>query len=453
LAAAVSVAALEHPAVANGRYPQASMIAFDPNDASHFVVSASFGLLESHDAGKTFLWRCEKALGVAGQQDLMIAITASGATVSTKFDGIVRTDDGCSFFNPPELAARNMADLALSRSVPHRLLAFYTDSGVGGGFASQIVRSDDDGRTWSPLGGPLPNDLLPLTIDVAPSDDSRVYVSGRLGPANGYDSVLMRSIDGGMTFVSTEVPDTMQHRLTYIGAVHPTNPDRVYLRSYDVAGTRILITDDGGGTFRKVFTGTDQIYGFAVSPDGQSIALGGPGDGIWIGDSDGTGITRRSDILPWCLGWSNDGLYACADQKLAAFSIGRSRDLGVTFDNVLRFESLCGQTGCPADGDAATTCATDWQFVGPAVGSSCGLDAGVVDADTVDGSLADAADEELVDDARNDGPSGPVASVPSSGCDCTLGRRSPFGRTGGFSGIWALVTLGAALRRRGVTNS
>src|SRR5207248_7535187 len=115
---------------------------------------------------------------------------------------------------------------------------------------------------------------------------------------------------------------------------------------------------------------------------------------------------------------------------------------------------LCGQTGCAADSNAATTCAGDWQFVGPAVGSSCGLDAGVVDAAIVDGSsLPDVADEELVLDARDEGPSAPDAIAPSSGCDCSLGRRPPVGRTGAFSGIWALVTLGAALRRRGVTNS
>ena len=103
----------------------------------------------------------------------MVAITADGSTVSTRVDGIVRSKDGCSFAAPPELAGRNMNDLALRPSAPHGLFAFYVDSRIDGGFDSQIVGSDDDGASWAPVGPPLAADLLPLTIDVAPSDASR----------------------------------------------------------------------------------------------------------------------------------------------------------------------------------------------------------------------------------------------------------------------------------------
>src|SRR5438477_10845761 len=94
-AVALAAVAAGGPALANGRYPASSLVAFDPVDPSHLVVSATFGLLESRDGGKRFFWRCEGALGVAGQQDLVIAITAEGRTVTTKFDGLVTTSDGC----------------------------------------------------------------------------------------------------------------------------------------------------------------------------------------------------------------------------------------------------------------------------------------------------------------------------------------------------------------------
>src|SRR5262249_33104991 len=136
----LAVLATAGAARANGRYPAANLVVFDPNQPAHIAVSVTFGLLESYDGGKSFAWRCESALGAAGQQDLMVAIPANGGTVTAKFDGIATSTDGCSFYFPPELMGRNIGDLALSRSEPDRLLAFYLDSRLEGGFDSQIVR-------------------------------------------------------------------------------------------------------------------------------------------------------------------------------------------------------------------------------------------------------------------------------------------------------------------------
>src|SRR6266540_1946728 len=110
-------------AFANGRYPAANLLAFDPVDRDHIVLAATFGLLESRDGAKTFRWSCESVLGVAGQQDLMIAITSAGATVAAKYDGVVRTSDGCTFESSPQLAGRNVGDLTLFRSAPNTVAA------------------------------------------------------------------------------------------------------------------------------------------------------------------------------------------------------------------------------------------------------------------------------------------------------------------------------------------
>jgi hypothetical protein len=453
VALVTAVLALGPAARANGRYPAASLVVFDPGDAAHLVVSATFGLLESRDGGKTFAWRCESALGVGGQQDLMTAITASGATVTAKFDGMATSRDGCSIDFPPELMGRNIGDLSLSANEPHALLAFYLDSRPDGGFDSQIVRSEDDGRTWAQWGSPLATDLLPLTIDIAPSDASRVYLSARLDMKGDFASVLLRSTDGGRSFVRADIPETAQHHLAYIAAVDPTRADRVYVRVFDAIGTRLWMSDDGGVTFRKMFTGSDQLYGFAVSPDGQNVAFGGPGDGIWVGSSDGTNLARRSDILPTCLGWGSGGLFACADQKTEPFSIGLSHDLGVTFETVLRFETLCGQTACASETICGQKCPGDWQIVGPAVGATCGVDAGLPDA-------ADASDTSPVRDASLDvaapvdagsagAPPREGAGVEASGGGCAL---RPLPQRGNSSPeellLFLLSILGLRRRRR-----
>jgi photosystem II stability/assembly factor-like uncharacterized protein len=406
LAASACVLALAAPARANGRYPAASQIAFDPGDPKHFVVSATFGLLESRDGGKTFAWMCEAGIGTSGQQDLMLAITASGATAIAMYNGIATTRDGCAFRSAPELAGKVMGDLALRKSAPHELVSFSVDLALDGGFDSQLVRSDDDGQTWAPLGSPLPADLYPLTVDVAPSKADRLFVSARTDKTKNFASVLLRS-EGGAPFESITIPGTEQQRLAFIAAVHPLDPDRLYLRVLDPPATSILTSPDGGQTYTTLFTGTDQLLGFAVSPDGTQIAFGGPGDGLWVASADGSNLTRRSDLVPTCLAWSADGLYACADVKVSGFSVGRSTDAGATFAALLRFETLCGRTAC---GSASTaTCSMEWDMVAPALASSCDAGTGSADASAPE------------PDASEAGPVAPRAPEPnaSSGCACT----------------------------------
>ena len=325
---AATVIAAPAVALANGRYPAGSQLVVDPSDPQHIVVSATFGLLESRDGGKTFGWMCEAAIGTSGQQDLMLAITGSGTTVVAMFNGITTTSDGCGYRSAPDLANKTMGDLAGSRSRPNELFAFWYEFKAGGTYASQIVQSNDHGQSWTPIGAVFAPDLYPLTIDVTPSLPSRVYMSVRGDRAKNFASMLMRSDDSGATFTSADIPDTEEHRLTYIAAVHPTDPERVYLRVFDMPSTVIQMSSDGGKTFQKIMTGTEQLLGFAISPDGTQMAVGGPNDGIWVGSADGTNLARRSDVGATCLTWTKDALYACADYKTAGFSIGRFDRLG-----------------------------------------------------------------------------------------------------------------------------
>jgi photosystem II stability/assembly factor-like uncharacterized protein len=442
-------------AAANGRYPAASHIVFDPSDAKHFVVSATIGLLETRDGGKTFAWRCESALGKILSQDLMVAVTANGTTVTTKYDGLAATSDGCAFRSIPDFVGKSVDDLTLSRSAPHSPLAFFTEGGASGA-TSQLVRSDDDGTTWAAVGPVLPADVTPLTVDVAPSDASRVYLSGSLDLAHESASVLLRSDDGGATFTRADIPGTAGYHLAWIAAVHPLDADRVFVRVQDPAGTIILSSADGGRTFQKIFTGTAQLLGFAVSPDGAEMAVGGPKDGIWVGASDGTNLARRSDVPPTCLAWNTDGLYACSDWKVAGFSIGRSVDRGATFETVLRFDSLCGQTACGADTAVGMLCPLEWGNVAPALGATCGLDAGALDA-----GASDVAIDTIVDDAAEGGPSVMDASTSpppppvenDGGCALVGGPKGPpshlTGRGARFGPAALLFAFLCVILRRG----
>ena len=425
------------PVGANGRFPAGTQIVFDPKDSSHFIVSATFGLLETRNGGETFSWACDPVLGLPDQQDGMFAITTSGTTVAATFyTGIKTSDDGCSFRSSPDLAGYIVPDLTLSRS-SGRLLAFRLRIVSEQLVDTQIVRSDDDGRSWADVGASLPAELQPLTIDIAPADSQRVYVSGALGAASDRASTLLKSSDGGSTFSATIVPETDGSRYAYIAAVHPIDPNVVYLRVDDNGTTIIWASDDGGSTFRKIFRGTGSLLGFAISPDGSVLAIGGPEDGLWIGNGNGTDLHRQSDVRPRCLGFGGGALYACADQMRDGFSIGRSSDLGITFEPVLRFDALCGATICGSDSQVAKLCPADWPNVAPRIGATCGPTSGepVVDA----------------------GSSEPTRRCRCRARKCNGGRRLPgrahenhAERLAGMDGI-AVRGLGSSRRRQEVS--
>jgi photosystem II stability/assembly factor-like uncharacterized protein len=440
LVAGAALVVLPRTASANGRYPAASQLLVDPNDPKHIVVSATFGLLESRDAGKSFGWLCEAAIGTEGQQDLMLALAGNGATVVAMYNGITTTQDGCAFRAAPELAGRTMGDLAGSKSAPHELIAFWNEFKTGGMFDAQIVRSIDDGQSWAKVGGPLDPVLYPLTIDITPSLPTRVYLSARGDKTKNFGSMLMRSDDGGATFASVDVPGTEEHRLVYIAAVHPFDPDRVYLRVYDLgAGTVILATKDGGKTFETLLTGTDQLLGFAISPDGTQIAIGGPMDGLWIGAADGTNLARRSDVGATCLTWTKDALYACADYQTAGFSIGRSIDSGATFEPLYRYDRLCGRATCGKDNTAR--CTMEWELIAPAIGATCDRDAGGSEPGTGDAGR----DASAPGDAPGGSGGGTGAGAPKEDSSCTIGGPIRSHRGSGI--VILLIGLAASCGR------
>jgi hypothetical protein len=357
---------------ANGRFPEANQVVFDPRDSRHLLVRTTFGLLESRDGAGSFSWTCEKAFDLSGEADPMLALTASGAQIVTTFSGIWRSADGCSYRAPPELAGENVPDLALDPNDPQRLLAFRVESLGSGLFDSALVRSEDEGQTWVSLQPPLPSDLLPLSVDFAGSDSERIYLSARSGASSGYVSVLLRSLDAGQTFERFEIPGTEQQKLAFIAGVDPTDAGRVFVRVDDSLGTRVLVSVDAGQTFRELFRASARLPGFAIAKDGSELALGGPNDGLWVGALDGTGLQQRSSVAPSCLGYGPDGLYACSDATQLGSLLLRSRDGGTTFETLATFDSLCGTTGCEPVTEVARSCRAEWESIAPTLGTTCG---------------------------------------------------------------------------------
>jgi hypothetical protein len=270
--------------------------------------------------------------------------------------------------------------------------------------------------------GSLPEAFLPLTIDVAPSDAQRVYVSARVGPSEDYVSVLFRSDDGGATFArASTIPETENLRYGFIAGVHPNNPDLLYVRVSHPEGTRLLRSEDGGISAELVFTGAGSLLGFAIT--GDELATGGPMDGLWVGDPEGGALERVSDVGALCLTYGPDGLYACADAATDGFSLGRSRDSGQSFEPVLKLSELCGPVSCGSDTQVAKQCPFEWREVARRLGTTCGVD----------------------DSASPGSGQSDSGGLGDGGGSCAVGRRSALG---GKTFVSSLLMLGATLLAR-----
>lgn len=372
----VVLSLLGAPARANGRFPNADLLVIGAEDSAHILVRTTFGLLESVDGGATFAWTCERPLSLGEQEDPMLAVTASGTRVAATMDGVVFSDDGCSWSQAPDLSGDFVRDLSLVRQSPHELFATYIGGLTTGSVQFYVARSDDDGHTWSTVGDALPEDVYPLSIDVAPSDSARVYLTGLLGSADDSASALLVSSDGGESFERLLIDGSSGRKLAYIAGVHPDDADQLYLRIDDPDGTVVLRSPDAGQTQETLMTGAGALLGFAISPDGDELVLGGPDDGVWGGPTDGTPPERRSDVGARCLAFGDAALYACASEADDGFSIGRSEDVGASFDSVLAFSELCGETQCARTDPVAMECEGAWPDVAVQLGTECGTDVG-----------------------------------------------------------------------------
>lgn len=362
------------PAHANGRFPRADLIVFDPNDSQRFVVRTTFGVLESRDAGESFSWICERALELADEEDPMFAVTDNGSLVASTLDGVlVGGREECGFRQVPELLDEIVPDLTLDRSDPRRVLAFRARGLFDNQFESELMLSEDNGESFAPLGEPLPKQLLPLSIDIAPGDSERVYLTARLPREQGYASVLLRSDDGGQSFDSYPLELTSDLALAFLAGVSPEDPLRVYVRIADPLGTRLMRSTDGGESFELVHQGEGSLSGFAIAPDGRTVAFGGPVDGVWV-VPDGGEPEQRATLGVSCLGWNEDGLYACSNST-QDFAVGRSDDEGRSFQRLVAFEELCGNTRCPADTRVGELCAPAWNAQGPVLNATCNVTA------------------------------------------------------------------------------
>jgi hypothetical protein len=454
------------PAAANGRFPQSNQIVFSPTNPDLIVLRTTYGILPSRDHGATWQFLCEDALGVGPNTlaDPSIGLTQDNALLAGVAIGLdVSPDTGCNWncIGGP-LAGQSIVDLAVRPDTPTSAVAItgtyvaVADSAQEQTY-SQIFETNDEGMTWAPLGIPIDPTVVVETVDVAKTDPNRLYVSGVRGYGSARTALLFVSKDKGATWTevdfSTALFDPTMEDSIFIGAVDPTNADRVYVRSSaQVTGGRSRLTvvtfaADGTPSFASphtfdagmAFLGvTGQMLGLAVTEDGSKIYIGSVGDGLWSADTSDLAFHKVSSIKVQCLATRGSELWACS-AAVSGFIAGVSTDGGKMFTSKLPLVgTLTGPIACapnPSGGAACGQTTNASQCGGPLM-TFCNLDQCQLPTNGDGGSLADAS---LVD-AAHGGSETATAS-------CDLGTPGE-GRAAGIGAVFALVGLALQRRRR-----
>lgn len=379
LAPLVTALAASPPALANGRYPAAGQIVVDPSNPDNIVVRATYGILSSRDAGESWGWICEGAIGYGGIEDPMMGITADGTLLAGIFKGLsISRDSGCSWmFAGGGLTERYVTDLSVEKVDPSRAVVIVSN-GIGPSeFLTQLWESPDNGFTWTQAGVDLPSSFLGLTVDVAPSDTQRVYVSGRYGPADQYAGAIQRSSNRGATWESLPVPGSDDTHLPYLSAIDPSNPDILYVRLDGDPVDSLLVSTNAGATWTTAFESTGNLFGFALTPDGSTVYIGGGKDGLWRAPTSSLAFEKVAEMNVRCLTATDTLLYACADEFADGFTAGVSTTQGATWKPLMHLASPCAPLQCGEGTSVVAQCEQAWGATQLVIGAeACESDAG-----------------------------------------------------------------------------
>lgn len=416
LLAAALVMLAASSAQANSRLPQTNQLVAAPDDPSSLLLRTTFGMLFTHDAGKTWDWLCEPAYVCQApcnstqlpQEDPAIALMNGGRALVAESEGFATSpDDGCSWSLASKVPTIDVARMPDGLTAIGVTTAYaYTDGGALF-YTTQMLETTDGAKTWSPLSGAIDPTLVIDTIDLAPSDAKRMFVTGHVYQSpNG---TMLVSSDGGQSWAARAIPFTTGETAAFIAAVDPKNEDTVYVRTLGTTSktfeqfSRLLVTKDAGLTWTEAWNG-DKLLGFVLSQDGSRVYVGTALAGLLAANASDLVFTQKSALQIQCLATVGATLYACGNEANSGWVLASTTDEGATFTPLLKLETIRGPLACAA-GTPGAQCATQW----PALADQLGIDAGA--------------------------PPAPDAGGPGAGCGCESSSPTPID----------LVLLGAAI--------
>lgn len=224
----------------------------------------------------------------------------------------------------------------------------------------------------------LPADLSAETVEVAPSDSGRIYVSGT-SSADPLQGIIERSDDGGLSWTRSTVQLPRGSGSLFLSGIHPADPDRLWFRVpgrgdiYGVLPARLWLTTDAARSLTPIAETTHGMLGFAVSPAGDRVAFGGPLDGLYLAPADASATpTKVSEMRVSCLRWHASGLYACAGEPADPYSLGVAEEPTEGFSPLWHRADTC-RGACAAPSSLELNCQEPWEMIAPLTGAETAL--------------------------------------------------------------------------------
>ena len=416
-------------AFANGRFPEAQQIAVAPRggDPNLIALRTTFGIIVSHDAGKTWSWICEAALGFNGVWDAPIAITKDGRLWVGLVDGLRTTRDGCTTDDVPEFHGDRVTDLAVDGTGENLVVL---TSPLDRPSRVSIVHAN--GKVEK-IGGAFSGFQL-LTVESAPSS-GKLYVSGAPFGSGPRPHLFVAEKGKDLVEAKIDLPPTAN---VFVSAIDPKNDARLIIRTLAPNGTDVLISNDSGKTFISKLHIRTLLYGFAKSEDGKMLFVGSgdPNDGVYRSDDRGETWTQINKVSVRCLALRGDSLFACSTPyRPAGFAVAVSNDRAQTFTALNAFIDIGGPIAC--DGGAGAICRDAWPAQ-LAILNPKPLDGGALDASAITSSDASSIDHDQRESrARRD-----------RGCGCTSAGEEKSTSLGRFLPLLLWLILIVRMDRR-----
>lgn len=429
-------------ALANGRFPAANQLVLGP---SRLVIRTTFGLLISDQPG-SFSWVCEQGFGLSDEQDPPVALAEQQRLLVAPLQGLWRSSpEACAFAKTSGIPSGELLlDVSAERADPLRAVTLTWSSATK---RTSVYGSSDGGGVWKLRGSPPETDGIPTTLDVAPSMPQRLMLAGSFS-SNGKLAGYVSRSDDNTSWSRAEVPLSDGEKGLFLSAIDPQDPDLLYARTSGGAQDRLLVSSDGGASFSELTRVDGPMLGFALSPDGSQVAIGGPAVGVLVAPRGSSEFKKVRDGATSCLAWGMDGLYACGPGLAGDFVVGRLAGSAPWEPVLARLADVQGPTPrCDASSEVAAVCGPLWpaeQKILGAIGNSGG-------AAGAGGTGVNLAGQGGGGQSGSGGDSGPGGGAGSSGIAAPAGEGDCGCRAVGRADVrggWLVLIFGFCRRKR-----
>jgi MYXO-CTERM domain-containing protein len=426
-AAALFLALLPRPALADGAFPDSVRIFAPAEIPNQIILATNFGLIINEgQAQGPWSWICEAAL-IPDTSNIFLYQMGPAPTHT-----IFAVDMAGALISTPNLGCGSHV-ATFSSTGTHSVYDVFPDptdathvfaiAAVNGTFA--LYPSSDGGRSFQEPIFTAPGEAFLLSVESAKSDPKVVYMTmTSRSPVVPY---VIASIDGLRTSTTYDLSSVLGKSGPKIMAVSHRDPKMIFFRVQADDGTdQLAVSEDGGKTVRIAAETHSTITDFLERQSGTMLMPVLAGGGYQSMDGGHTWVPWNTPAHLRAVAERAGGLLGSGDNFADKFAVATSIDGGTSWQPAFRFVQISGPAACPSVAAACCTGGLGWPYLMGLFGigvttTTAACPAGPPDAGT--------------------GPTMP----PAKSCGCRSSTGEP---EGAVLGLLALGFLFARLRSK-----